>query len=125
LAGESPRRFAQHSIKDMPAAVSDQYWAASVLRVLQKATQTQPSARYQTVQAFWDDLADATLPATRPLPGELAGGELRHRPSSDLSIEPEEFTAAPPQARFQPVKALAHAPLNSGATAQPYDPGAR
>jgi len=128
LAGESPRRFAQHSIKDMPAAVNDEYWAAPVLRVLQKATQTRPDARYQTVQEFWDDLADATLPATRPLPGELAAAELRHRPSSDLSIEPEEFTEAPPQARFQPVKAFTqapHAPLDSAATAQQYDPAAR
>jgi len=128
LAGESPRRFAQHSIKDMPAAVSDEYWAAPVLRVLQKATQTRPDARYQTVQEFWDDLADATLPTTRPLPGELAAAELRHRPSSDLSIEPEEFTEAPPQARFQPVKAFTqapHAPLDSAATVQQYDPAAR
>src|SRR6185312_11605375 len=30
LAGESPRRFAQHSIKDMPAGVSDKYWATPV-----------------------------------------------------------------------------------------------
>ncbi|HEY6229705.1 MAG TPA: serine/threonine protein kinase [Pyrinomonadaceae bacterium] len=125
LAGESPRRFAQHSIKDMPAAVSGQYWAAPVLRVLQKATQTQPAARYQTVQEFWDDLADATLPATRPLPGELAGAELRHRPSSDLTIEPEEFTEAPPQARFEPVKALTRESLKQPATGQQYDAGSR
>src|SRR4029079_2809901 len=93
LAGESPRRFAQHSIKDMPAAVSDEYWAAPVLRVLQKATQTGAHARYQTVQEFWDDLADATLPATRPLPGELAGAELRHRPRCGLAIQSEGSTA--------------------------------
>jgi serine/threonine protein kinase len=35
LAGESPRRFAQHSIEDMPAAVSKEYWSAAVLRVLE------------------------------------------------------------------------------------------
>src|SRR6267142_1554865 len=39
LAGESPRRFAQHSIKDLPAHFTHHYWAAPVLRVLEKATQ--------------------------------------------------------------------------------------
>jgi serine/threonine protein kinase len=121
LAGESPRRFAQHSIKDMPAAVSNQYWSAAVLRVLEKATQTRPDQRYQTVQEFWDDLADATLPATRPLPGtELGSPEMRRRPSSDLSIEPEEFTEAPPQPRFQPVKALSRPALNDSRFANQY-----
>ncbi|HEV2830293.1 MAG TPA: serine/threonine protein kinase [Pyrinomonadaceae bacterium] len=128
LAGESPRRFAQHSIKDMPATVSNQYWSAAVLRVLEKATQTRPDQRYQTVQEYWDDLADATLPATRPLPGaELGSGALRRRPSSDLSIEPEEFTEAPPQPRFQPVKALSRPVMNESRLANQYaDPaGAR
>jgi hypothetical protein len=107
VAGESPRRFAQHSIKDMPPTMTSECWAAPVLRVLQKATQTRPADRYQTVQDFWDELADAALPATRPLPGGLENPALHRRPSSDLSIEPEEFTAAPPQPRFQMVKTLA------------------
>lgn len=126
IAGESPRRFAQHSIKEMPAAVSDQYWAAPVLRVLQKATQTRPDLRYQTVQEFWEELADATLPATRPLPGaSLDTAELRRRPSLDLNVEPEEFTEAPPQPRFQPVKALSRTPLNEAGSAREYaDPSA-
>src|SRR5712672_4373710 len=40
LAGESPRRFAQHSIRELPASISNHFWSASVLRVLEKATQT-------------------------------------------------------------------------------------
>jgi serine/threonine protein kinase len=104
LAGESPRRFAQHAIQEMPASVGDHFWSAAVLRVLEKATQIRPDRRYQTVQEFWDDLADATLPPTRPLQDIATGtGAPRRRPSSDLSIEPEEFTEAPPQPRFQPV----------------------
>lgn len=107
LAGESPRRFAQHAIKEMPAGVSGHYWSAPVLRVLEKATQIRPRNRYQTVQEFWDDLADAALPPTRPLQGVdvRAQADARRRPSSDLTIEPEEFTQPPPQPRFQPVKA--------------------
>ncbi len=105
LAGESPRRFAQHSIKEMPESVTSLFWSGPVLRVLEKATQIRPENRYQTVQEFWDDLADAALPPTRSLAGVGVDteGELRRRASSDLSIEPAELTEAPPQPRFQPV----------------------
>lgn len=108
LAGESPRRFAQHAISEMPAGVRDQYWARPLLRVLQKATQIRPNSRYQTVQEFWDELSDATLPPTRPLPTVGPGihaEAVRRSASSDLSVEPEELTQPPPQPRFQPVNA--------------------
>jgi serine/threonine protein kinase len=101
LAGEAPRKFAQHAIQELPAAVSDQYWARSVLRVLEKATQIRPDQRYQTVQQFWDDLADAALPPTKLL--DQADLDARRRPSADLAIQPEDVPAAPPKARFEPV----------------------
>ena len=41
LAGESPRRFAQHAIRELPHAIANEYWSRPVLRVLEKATQTQ------------------------------------------------------------------------------------
>jgi len=114
LAGESPRRFAQHAIKELPAAVSQHYWSAPVLRVLEKATQTRSENRYQTVQEFWDELAEAALPPTKPLTleaaaplpvADLADQSERRKPSSDLAIEPDEFTAPPPKPRFEPVQA--------------------
>lgn len=122
LAGESPRRFAQHSIKEMPASVTSRFWSDPVLRVLEKATQIRPENRYQTVQEFWDDLADATLPPTRSLVGVAADtlAELRQRPSSDLSVEPEEFTEAPPQPRFQPVSATPQPSYNPTGATTPY-----
>lgn len=101
LAGEAPRKFAQHAIQELPAAVSDQYWARSVLRVLEKATQIRPDQRYQTVQEFWDDLADAALPPTKPL--DHADLDARRRPSADLAVQPEDVPAAPPKPRFEPV----------------------
>src|SRR5918993_1378587 len=64
LAGEPPRRFAQHAITELPANVRDAEWASAVLRVLEKATQTHPDARYQTVEEFWDEISDASLPPT-------------------------------------------------------------
>jgi serine/threonine protein kinase len=103
LAGDSPRRFAQHPITELAPAISDHYWSEPILRVLEKATQRLPENRYQTVQEFWDDLAEAALPPTAPLPGR--GVDSRRRPSSDLSLVPEAITQAPPEARFALVSA--------------------
>ncbi|HEX3251760.1 MAG TPA: protein kinase, partial [Pyrinomonadaceae bacterium] len=100
LAGESPRRFAQHALTELPLHVREEHWANAVLRVLEKATQNRPEARYQTVEEFWDDIADASLPPTRPL--QMVTPEMRRKPSAELSVEPEdEFTeAAPPRPHF-------------------------
>jgi serine/threonine protein kinase len=100
IAGESPRRFAQHALTDLPGSARNTYWGNSVLRVLEKATQNRPEERYQTVEEFWDELSDATLPPTRPLQ-MVPNEEARRKPSADLSIEPDEFTeAAPPRPHF-------------------------
>ena len=101
LAGEPPRRFAQHAITELPEPIRDAEWASAVLRVLEKATQTHPAARYQTVEEFWDEISDASLPPTQPLEWVLPDMLVR-RPSEDLSVEPEEdFTeAAPPRPHF-------------------------
>src|SRR5678816_2816355 len=40
LAGESPRRFAQHSITELPLMMAQADWSQPVLRVLRKATQS-------------------------------------------------------------------------------------
>ncbi len=112
LAGESPRRFAQHSITELPVAVREHHWSRPVLRVLEKATQTRPEKRYQTVQEFWDELAEAALPPTRPLAGmpeskqaAEVGEHERHKPSEDLAVEPDSLTSPPPKARFELVQA--------------------
>lgn len=100
IAGESPRRFAQHALTDLPEHARNTYWGNAVLRVLEKATQNRPEDRYQTVEEFWDELSDASLPPTRPLQ-MISTVEDRRKPSEDLSIEPEDFTeAAPPRPHF-------------------------
>ena len=100
IAGESPRRFAQHALTDLPLDAGDTYWGNAVLRVLEKATQNRPEDRYQTVEEFWDELAEASLPPTRPLQ-MISTAEIRRKPSQDLSIAADEFTeAAPPRPQF-------------------------
>ncbi len=102
IAGESPRRFAHHSLSELPALARNTHWGNAVLRVLQKATRNRPEDRYQSVEEFWDELSDASLPPTRPLQ-MVPPLEARRKPSADLSIEPEleDFTeAAPPRPQF-------------------------
>jgi len=101
LAGEAPRRFAHRSIKELPQPLTNEYWSTSLLRVLEKATQTRPENRYQSVQEFWDELTEASLPPTRLLNAEDL---IQRKPSSDLIVEPEEISEAPPKPRFEPAR---------------------
>ncbi len=63
LTGESPRRFEGFSVTDLPEPFTKQIWAKEIVRVLQKATQTKQSERYQTVLDFWNDISNAVSTA--------------------------------------------------------------
>ena len=105
ICGVPPRMFAHHAITELPAPMSGEAWASSLLRVFERATQTRASERYQTVQDFWDELSDAALPATRPL---VLAPAARHI-SSDLKLEADLITvAAPPKPRFETSRELQH-----------------
>lgn len=56
VACESPRKFANLPITELPAAIRQKPWADEFLRVLRKATQTAASERQQSVNEFWRDL---------------------------------------------------------------------
>jgi len=103
LAGESPRRFSQHPITELAEPLRNEYWANRVLGVLQKATQTRPTERFQTVEEFWDELSEAALPPTRPL--EITNS-LRRKPSRDLDVEANQIPEAPPRPRFEQQPAM-------------------
>ena len=115
ICGAPPRAFAQHAITTLPAPMSTEPWARSLLRVLERATQTRPSDRYQRVQDFWDELSDASLPATQPL--SLA--QARRRISSDLSLEAEVITAPPPRPRFETSRELQHQQVAGNGAVRP------
>jgi serine/threonine protein kinase len=102
ICGVPPRAFAHHPITTLPAPMSAEPWAPSLLRVLERATQTRPRDRYQTVQEFWDELNDTSLPVTRSL--DVA--QTRRHISSDLSLEAEITVAAPPKPRFETSREL-------------------
>src|SRR5207244_10679554 len=103
ICGVAPRAFAHDPITDLPAPISFEPWASSIVRVLERGTQTHPSDRYQRVQAFWDELHEAALPATQP----LVYGRPRQI-SSDLSLAADVLTAvAPPTPPFARSRARA------------------
>jgi serine/threonine protein kinase len=97
ICGVSPRAFAHQPITELPGPVSVRPWAASLLRVLEQATQTRAADRYQTVQDFWDDLNDVALPVTQP----LVGAQTERRISADLNVDEGVTAAAPPRPRFE------------------------
>lgn len=119
LAGEAPRRFSRHRITELPAAISHEQWSADVLRVLRRATEDRQEDRYQTVQEFWADLADAALPPTQPL--ELKNDEeARPRPSAKLTKMAAVLTAdAPPRARFDSHESIRQTQVNGNGAKRP------
>jgi serine/threonine protein kinase len=58
---ESPRFFAGRPITELPVGTRKEIWAKQLLQVLNKATQTEPERRYQTVADFWRDLQKLRL----------------------------------------------------------------
>jgi serine/threonine protein kinase len=115
ICGAPPRAFAQHAITTLPEPMSTEPWAQSLLRVLERATQTRPGDRYQRVQDFWDELSDASLPATQP----LNTAQATRRVSSDLRLEAEVITAAPPRPRFETSRELQHQQLAGNGASRP------
>jgi len=102
ICGVSPRSFAHQPITELPAPVSFQPWATSLLRVLERSTQTRPRDRYQTVREFWEDLNDVPMPVTQP----LAGAQAQRRISADLKVDEPVTAVAPPRPRFETSREL-------------------
>jgi len=115
ICGVPPRAFAHHAITELPPSISGESWATSLLRVLERATQTRPGDRYQRVQDFWEDLNDTSLPVTRPLQMIQAHRSI----SSDLHVESEVITAAPPKPRFETSRELKHKEVAGNGVTRP------
>ena len=106
LTGEAPRRYSQKPITNLPQEFLAEEWSDYVLRILERATQTNPAKRHQTVEEFWRELRDATMAMTRPLrrpDGGVAGpggpDERGHRNGpGGGSAGPRSFTPSPPPA---------------------------
>lgn len=71
LACESPRSFAGKAITKLPNSIAFEPWAAEMLAVLGKATQTDPRRRQQSVNEFWIDIAKLRRYEDREVPAGL------------------------------------------------------
>jgi serine/threonine protein kinase len=118
LAGEAPRRFSHHQIRELPESIKDKTWSKDVLRVLRRATEDRPEERYQTVQEFWEELSDASLPPTQLL--KAPGGEPRERPvSKPLTGRLEKVLDAPPRPRFNSRDRIQQSSMGGNGAARP------
>jgi serine/threonine protein kinase len=115
ICGASPRAFAHRAITELPAPIATQPWGVSLLRVLQRATQTRAADRYQTVQDFWEDLNDVTMPATQP----LAMAAVRRHVSADLSVDEVLTAAAPPRPKFETSRELRQQHVETNGSPRP------
>jgi serine/threonine protein kinase len=57
VTAESPRFFINQPITDLPADSRNEEWSDEFLRVIKRATQSDPAEREQSVDEFWADLA--------------------------------------------------------------------
>ncbi|MBP7377875.1 MAG: protein kinase [Pyrinomonadaceae bacterium] len=57
ITREAPRGYANRPIDDLPAAFRYEEWADDLIRVLKRATQSDPGMRPQTVEDLWIDLS--------------------------------------------------------------------
>jgi serine/threonine protein kinase len=115
ICGSSPRIFAHEPISALPEPIASKPWGDSLLRVLNRATQNRPSDRYQTVQDFWDDLNDVSMPVTQP----LVGAPARRQVTSDLNVEEVQTLAAPPRPRFETSRELKQQEAHGNALLRP------
>lgn len=118
LVGEPPRRFSHRPITEFPAPVADAFWAPSVLRVLQKATQTRPSERYQTVQEFWGEISDASMPPTQPL-HPVNEMEALPRTTASLKRGSQTLADAPPRPQFNSTRVVQSSPERKNGNQRP------
>jgi serine/threonine protein kinase len=118
LAGESPRRFSHRQITDLPITIAEKVWASSVLRVLKRATERVPGERYQTVEEFWAELADAALPPTQPLHQQHDAQNRQPSISRHLS-DTGTLAQAPPRPRFDSTRDLKQTKLQDNGHTRP------
>ncbi len=93
---ESPRFFANQPVTELPFGMRQKPWAKNLVEVLNKATQTDPRRRHQTVNEFWQDLSQVKALA------ETEDGEVLTRVSNRPNTVPqprvaEGYTPVAPQ----------------------------
>jgi len=93
---ESPRYFSNQPITELPVSSRHESWSAELLRVLNRATQTDPQERPQNIDEFWIDMTE--------LRSIVDDSEILTsiRPKYDASPQPHVARGYTPLAPMQP-----------------------
>ena len=93
---ESPRFFSNQPITELPFSMRGEEFADDLLKILNRATQTNPAERHQNVNDFWNDLSRL----------KQFTGENKHRfqaaPKFELSPQPHVARGYTPIAPQKP-----------------------
>ncbi len=114
---EAPRFYSNQPIDDLPPSVREEEWADEMIRVLKKATQTDPRERHQSVDEFWADLSGIRK--------YLQDGEIPTQVRSRISAAPQAHVSrgysplAPQEPRFDTSKNLKLPNSTPAANAEP------
>ena len=104
LIGRAPSQFNCCPITSLPDALSQQPWARSLLRVLQRATAEKPQDRYATIIEFWSELANVAThlqPAISSIASEDDVTRVRAKEiKGELKVAPPRMPAKPEQPEF-------------------------
>ncbi len=85
LTGESPRKFANTAITELPTSMNGDMWANSMLRVLNKATQFEPQNRQQSINEFWHELLLVKIQINEPEVETQVATRISSQPSAAFS----------------------------------------
>ncbi len=108
LSGRAPAQFNCCPITSLPATISQQPWAQSLLRVLQRATAEKPQDRHATIIEFWSELASVAT-HTQPVPSfvvneddvtRVRAKEIAKEIKDELKVVPPRMPAKPEQPEF-------------------------
>jgi serine/threonine protein kinase len=111
ICGRSPSQFVCQPITALPPEAQREPWAGGLLRVLQRATASEPADRYASVVEFWSDLANVAVLA------EDVEEETQVRPR--LNVSRFDVPTMPAQPEFNPVLASSGS-LPTGAPTSVY-----
>lgn len=113
LSGVSPRQFANAPISALPPQISGQNWAKDILRILEKATQTNPEARFPSVKEFWREICAVKSDEDCDLPTNVLKRELTDANLAELAPK------APNRADFSSMPNVQMAPAAADLAERP------
>ena len=87
MTGRAPRQFSREPISTLPAELAGEPWSGALLEVLSKATSSRVADRYQSVEAFWEQLVKVRTSGESSSEGDDEATIVRSRLSAISNVE--------------------------------------